>query len=380
MKNIQGRDGDTALMKSKRRKRALTIICIGIAVIAVGIGGFFAFTAYQINQIPKMKFEDMLAYTTKSNKKALVAVGIIQNGEASYTLYGENGTTLPQAEHIYEIGSLTKTFTVSLLYKAVSEGRISLDDNINKYLDLPVKDYYPTIRRLITHSSGYKGYYFETQMVSNFFRGRNDFYGISKTQLIERIGKIDLENRDCNFNYSNFGIAVVGAVLSEIYEEDYPTIINEYIAEEFGLENTKISDGSGDLGNYWDWAENDAYMPAGALTSTIEDMLKYAQLQMNEMPEYLSDTHETLAKVNATSESNAKMNIHMDSMGAAWIIDTGNNIIWHNGGTDDYNCYLGFDLNKQIAVVVLSDLSPNYRIPATVMGVKLLTDLQKGLK
>ena len=355
----------------------MTVICIIIAVIAVGIGGFFAFTSYQINQIPKMTFEDMLTYTTKNNENAIIAVGIIQNGEASYTLYGENGTTLSQTEHVYEIGSLTKTFTVSLLFKATSEGKVNLDDNIDQYLDLPEKDYYPTIRRLITHTSGYKGYYFETQMISNFFHGRSDFYGISKEQMIERIGKIDLEDRDYDFNYSNFGIAVVGAVLSEIYEEDYATIINDYITEELGLNNTKISDGSGDLGNYWDWSKNDAYMPAGALTSTIEDMLKYAQLQMNEMPEYLSDTHEVLAEVNATSGSNAKMNIHMDSIGAAWIIDTGNNIIWHNGGTDDYNCYLGFDLNKQIAVVVLSNLSPNYRIPATVMGVELLTDLQK---
>lgn len=129
--------------------------------------------------------------------------------------------------------------------------------------------------------------------------------------------------------------------------------------------------------NYWDWSENDAYMPAGALTSTINDMLKYAQLQMKEYPKYIADTHETLTEINATTESNAKMSIHMDSMGAAWIIDTENDIIWHNGGTGDYNCYLGFDLNKQITVVVLSNLPPNYRIPATVMGVKLLTDLQK---
>ncbi|MDR2519723.1 MAG: beta-lactamase family protein [Eubacteriaceae bacterium] len=364
------------LVQSKGRKRALTIICIGIAVAAVGIGGFFAFAAYQINQIPKMKFEDMLTYTTKNNKKALVAVGIIHNGEASYSLYGENGTALPQANHIYEIGSITKTFTASLLFKAVSEGKISLSDSIDKYLDLPIKDYYPTIRRIVTHTSGYKGYYFETQMVSNFFYGRNDFYGISKTQLLERNGKIDLEDRGYNFCYSNFGFAAVGAVLSEIYELDYPTMINNYITEEFGLRNTKISDGSGDLENYWDWAKNDAYMPAGALASTIEDMLKYAQLQINEKPEYLSDTHKALAEANAASASNAKMNIRMDSMGAAWIIDAENNIIWHNGGTDGYNCYLGFALNKQAAVVVLSNLSPGYRIPATVMGVKLLTDLQ----
>jgi CubicO group peptidase (beta-lactamase class C family) len=47
----------------------------------------------------------------------------------------------------------------------------------------------------------------------------------------------------------------------------------------------------------------------------------------------------------------------------------------HNGGTGDYNSYIGFDLSNQTAVVILSNLSPNFRIPATVMGIKLLVDL-----
>jgi CubicO group peptidase (beta-lactamase class C family) len=340
---------------------------------------FFAFIAYQVNQIPKMTFEDTLTYTTKNNEKAVIAVGIIQNRESSYMIYGKDGVVLPPAEHVFEIGSITKTFTASLLFKAIDEGKMDLDDSIDKYLDLPEKDYYPTIKRLITHTSGYKSHYFETQMVSNFFHGRNDFYGISRTQLIDRIGKVDLKNRDYGFRYSNFGIAVVGAILSEVYGEGCASLLNEYIAAELGLNDTKVSDSSGDLGHYWDWEENDAYMPAGALSSTIEDMLIYAQRQMDEMPEYLSGTHKTLANINATSRSNAKMNIHMDSAGAAWLMDASNHITWHNGGTGNYNSYLGFDLDNQVAVVVLANLSPNYRIPATVMGVKLLTELQEKL-
>jgi len=353
------------------------IIGIALAVVAVGVGGFFAFMTHQMNQIPKLSFEDMLAYVTKDNKKAIIVVGVIESGESSYTLYGENGTMLPTTEHIYEIGSLTKTFTASLLFKAIDEGKIHLDDPIDQYLDLPQKEYYPTIRRLVTHTSGYNGFYFETQMISNFFRGKNDFYGIPKAQLIERIGKVSLQDKDYDYKYSNFGIAVVGAVLSEIYGETYTSLMNEYIAATLGLHNTRISDGSGDLEHYWDWEKDDAYMPAGALTSTIEDMLQYAQLQMNETPKHLSGTHKVLAEVNATSGNHAKMNIHMDSSGAAWIIDIHNHIIWHNGGTGNFNCYLGFDPNQKIAVVILSNLAPNYRIPATVMGIKLLTDMQR---
>jgi CubicO group peptidase (beta-lactamase class C family) len=84
-----------------------------------------------------------------------------------------------------------------------------------------------------------------------------------------------------------------------------------------------------------------------------------------------------LAEVNASTEANKTLGIHIDEIGMAWIIDNESNIIWHNGGTDDYNSYLGFDPESDTAVVVLSNLSPDYRIPATVLGVKALNEVRK---
>jgi CubicO group peptidase (beta-lactamase class C family) len=264
-----------------------------------------------------------------------------------------------------------------MLFKALSEGKVSLDDSIDKYIDLPDKEYYPTIKRILTHTSGYNGLYFEADMVSSFFKGKNYFNGISKVHTIKRIGNINLNNKDYAFKYANFGYAVLGAVLFEIYGEEYTQLVNDYIKTDLGLYNTQVSDGKGDLGRYWAWDENDAYISAGALTSSIGDMMKYAQIQMNNEPAYISGTHDVLAKINATTPNRAKLNVRMDSIGAAWIIDDSNDIIWHSGGTTNYNSYLGFDPNRKIAVAVLTNLSPNYRIPAAVIGVKLLMDLQK---
>lgn len=364
-------------MKTKKPKRIVIILLIVFVIVAIGFSAYITYSSHRMNQLVDMTFEEMLDYTTSNNDKAVITVGIIQNGEASYTVYGINGTILPQAEHVYEIGSLTKTFTAALIYKAIYEGRIALDDSIDKFLDLPKKEYYPTIRRLVTHTSGYESHYFEPQMISNFLRGRNDFYGISGEQITDRIRRINLEDREYDFNYSNFGYAVIGLVLAEVYGDDYTSVMNRFIAAELGLHDTKVSDSIGDLGSYWDWQGNDAYIPAGALTSTIEDMLIYAGLQLGKSPEYIADTHEALAEINATTPLYADMNIRMDSIGVSWMIDDVNNIAWHNGGTDDYNCYLGFDYDKQIAVVILSNLPPDYRIPATMMGARLLIDLQE---
>ena len=137
---------------------------------------------------------------------------------------------------------------------------------------------------------------------------------------------------------------------------------------------TKISVRDGDLAHYWDWQENDAYLSAVAVTSNINDMLRYAQMQLNSDSPF-EQCHQSLAVINASSESYQMMGIHMDEIGMAWIIDKENGFVWYNGGTGHYNSYLGIHPETGAAVVILSNLSPNDRIPATVLGIKRLAEL-----
>lgn len=365
------------MKKLKKSRKKIWIGLFSVVIIAsLGFGSYLAYGSYKLEKLAKMSSSDMIEYTTNDVQDALLTVGIIQNGKMSFTVYGENGTILEPKEYTYEIGSITKTFTTALLCKAISENKIQLDDPINKYLHLPQKDYYPTLKGLVTHSSGYKKYYFERPMISNFLNGRNDYYGITKEMLVRRIGLVDLKDKDYKFSYSNFGLSIVGAVLEKVYAEDYTSLMNNYIQNDLGLENTRISNGIGDLANYWEWSEADAYLPAGALLSDVSDMLAYAEIQLHENPTYMSLAHQSLAVIHATSKVNKKMGINLDEIGIGWIIDKENNIIWHNGATGNFNSYIGFDKDKQIAVVVLSNLPAKHRIPATVIGIEILTTLQ----
>jgi CubicO group peptidase (beta-lactamase class C family) len=369
----------------RNRKRFWIILGALFVVVALGVGGFLAYLNHQMSRIPQMTFAQMLAYTTGSNESARITVGIIQDGQASFTVYGMNGSVLPAEEYVYEIGSITKTFTAGLLFRAIAEGNISLDDSIDQHLNLPAGRYYPTLRRLITHTSGYQGYYFERPMIGNFLARRNSFYRIDEGMLLNRIGNIRLTDRDYPFVYSNFGIAVVGAVLAEVYGMDFTTIMNQYVLENLGLENTRIitsvSGATARNANtfrantFWDWAPGDAYLAAGGLQSTIGDMLKYAQALLEHEDTFLAQTLVPLAEIDGNSTRNIAMNIRMDRVGTAWMIDDVNHIIWHNGATDNSNSYLGIDPANQTAVVILSNLPPNYRIPATVMGANLLQTL-----
>ena len=142
-----------------------------------------------MGKIPGLTFKEALEYTTKNNPDAVITVGIIKGGQISYKVYGENGKELPAELHTYEIGSLTKTFTAALINKAITSGEIKIDDTIDNYLPLPAGNEYPTIKELLTHTSGYKAYYFERPMIANYFNRRNDFYGITKEMVLGKAGE-----------------------------------------------------------------------------------------------------------------------------------------------------------------------------------------------
>ena len=359
-------------MKRQINKGKLTmIILIIIIAIAVIIASIIAFGKYQMSLIPKMSSEEILDYTLKDNDNGVITVGIIKDGSASYTVYGKDGKQLENALHTYEIGSLTKTVTASLVNKAVLEGKIDIDSSLDKYIELPPKEHYPTIRELLTHTSGYKPYYLEGPMIKYHFSKDNDFYGVGDSDIIKRLEKVNIAQKEYAFNYSNFGYAVLGLVLEKVYATEYTTLVNDYLHDQLGMKNTKIS--LGELENSWEWQPGDTYLAAGGLTSDIEDMLLYAQLQLDEQGIW-ENAHTPLKSFDANTDSYKALGIRFDGTAYGWINDEESSIVWHNGATSNYNAYLGFSTEADTAVVVLSNLSPNYKIPATVLGRKMLEE------
>ncbi len=370
--------------KENKKKIIISGIIIFISIAAI-FGGYVLYGMNKLEKLSRMSFEDMLEFTTKDKKNAVISVGILKDGEITYKIYGENGKLIDSLDYIYEIGSITKTFTASLLCKAMSEDKIKLENTIDEFMNLPENAHYPTIKELATHTSGYKGYYFEKPMIANYFFRDNDFFGITDSIILRRLGKINLDKREYEFNYSNFGFATLGIVLESVYKNDFHNIMNKYVSEDLGMYDTRLSEISDNAKSnfgyyfddeYWEWSKGDAYLSAGGLLSTIGDMTKYLQIQMDESINYFDMAHEILIDADATTSTYEKMGIRIDSVGMGWMIDTKENIIWHNGATGNFNSYIGFDKQRGVGVVVLSNLPPRFRIPATVMGVKLLKSFE----
>ena len=372
---ISVKNSDSGNSLSETRKNSIiTVIATLLSFVLVitgTFGGIILNGQSNLAKLDNMSAKEMIDFCLDKDSK--ISIAVIENGTVSYHTFGYRGEESELYD--FEIGSISKTFVGLLCSKAIDENKLNITDSISKYIDLDNSKYYPTVGRLLTHTSGYEAYYFESRMIGNkLARTTNDFYGISKNQILNKVKSISLEDKDYPFEYSNFGISVLGLVLENIYNDSFTNLMNNYILNELKLPNTKVAKQSGNLYGYWKWKDNDGYIPAGSIISNIEDMASYLNILLSDELEYSSNTYAKIKNISANNATYEKMNIHLDSVGMTWILDDKNDVVWHNGATTNFNSYIGFRKDKKKGVVILSNLNPNDKISMTVIGAKILTN------
>ena len=364
-------------LKCKKRTAILSLFIILIAIITVVATRIL--NIQKATKVAKMNSIETVKDYCSNKNNIVLSIGIINGGKSDYIVYGKNGTILPKEKHSYEIGSITKTFTTSLLCKAINEGKINLNDSISKYIKLNDGQYYPTIKQLATHTSGYGDVPFSVRLKSirSSITDHNNFFsGYNSQSLINDIEKEKLSDKEYKWEYSNFGMSVLGNVLTHVYKSDYKTLVENYAQKELELTNTHVGISKGDLNGYtagnkvvnWEWKDNDAFLPAGSLVSNIGDMLKYTNIQISGEKKYLALGYEKYARTSDTQYD----------IGLGWILDTKNNIIWHNGETYGFNSFIGFDRKHKIGIIVMANNAGQADNNSTIIGLKLLKELQNG--
>ncbi len=355
-------------------------VILGAAVLPLAIAGiWYALALHSTHELltrtAGMSFDELPGEALAGKKDACVTVGVLKDGQMSYEVYGEDGESLENEEYRYEIGSITKTMAAGLIARAVPEEKLRLTDTIDSYLELPDGKVYPSIEALLTHTSGLDdAEYYEWSMLPYVFRHEeNLFREIGGETILEEYRNTELEaGKAYGSNYSNYGFALL--VLEEVYGTDYTSLLNAYLVDGLALEEAYVSNGDADFDGNWQWADGNAYIPAGAAVSDITDMLLYAQAQLGSNPA-LTLCHQPLTQVNTLDKWARMVGLCVDEVGMTWMIDTEHKIVWHNGGTGMHSSYLGFCPEKNTAVVVLSNLSQDEDIPATTIGFKKLLEV-----
>lgn len=288
---------------------------------------------------------------TKEKSNCKITIGISENGNKKYYTHTRSGEIAPLTNALYEIGSLTKVFTTSLLCKNLAAGVISLNDTVDKYIsDLPGFLYYPTIQQLATHTAGYGVPEAALGFVGDG-RKKNPFLMCDYEYMIEKVIEFAKKTINSEWEYSNFGFSVLGYILGIVNGGSYYQVMKNFIERDLNISGMQYGldfsssihgfDGEEDCGN-WLWTENCPYAPAGFLHASVVDLLKFTDSHLYNRIPYLHDSHQIQVKIDEQT-----------CMGLGWLLDLEDNMIWHNGGTGRFNSFAGFHVKSQTAVVVL---------------------------
>ena len=317
-------------------------------------------------------------FSTKTNKLIKKAtankphmkftVGILHKGETSYKLFDSSGE-IPYESHPYEMGSIGKTFTTSLFAKYVQEGKMRLDDSIAAYIpELDGNRYHPTLKRLATHTAGYpERYPIDTwgelfSIVGKQLRSKPiniaEYITMDRQKMIDLAKGRKLQDKDYKWEYSNFGISLLGQAVSQAADKPFLALMREFISQDLALSNTFVGTNHKNLVTgydfkhreveHWPVDEGEYIIPAGAgMVSNAEDLLQFANMHMEEHLGYLGLTHVWYDVKSKHS-----------NMGLGWWIDAKNpDMFFHGGNTGGFASMLAFDKKKKTAVVILANVN-----------------------
>ena len=356
-------------MKTVAARLAFRIALL-LAMCVAQAGQLHAQHSPQAQQAPQAPSDSAIRAILKERVDAGrfsgIAVGIVPRGGVRRVVtYGPNAGVQPFDGHsVFEIGSITKTFTSAILADMVKKGEVKLDDPVEQYLPtgtkIPERDGKKiTLLDLATHSSGLP------RMPDNMKPKdpENPYADYTPQQMYAFLGGYTLPRGvGEKYEYSNLAVGLLGQALSRRAGTDYETLVTTRILKPLGMNDTRITlnasmqsrlapghTETGKPAKNWDLP---TFAGAGALRSTVSDMLTYIAANADSTSEPLGAT---LAMTHSERRFGGSANV---TMGLNWHrlrSPAGRVYIWHNGGTGGYRTFTGYDEQTGLGVVVLSN-------------------------
>ncbi len=267
---------------------------------------------------------------------------------------------------LYEIGSVTKVFTALALARLVVAGTVRLDEPLADLLPAGARVPGPiTLRQLATHTAGLPR--LPTGMLRDalLHPSRPDPYaGCSTGMLLEALARTKLKAP--KFRYSNFGAGLLGLALAHRAGLTYEALIDREIGAPLGLRDTAITvdparlrqghNARGKPVAAWHLAD---LAGAGGLRSTAADLVTFLRAQLAGTDPAIRLSREVEHRINPFAW------VHLGWMGRRLHDKQGGHLqIWHNGGTGGFVSFVGFDPEKQVGVIVLSNTQRSVDRPA----------------
>lgn len=290
-----------------------------------------------------------------------IVVAVIDGDHTAFYVYGPSGAD----EHtLFEIGSVSKTFTSALLAEMVGRGDVSLETTLGETLaDLTMAPEMQaiTLLDLSTHTSGLPRLPNNIDLESD---PGNPYAGYDEAALLEYLSQATPGAR--NWAYSNLGAGLLGYLLGQTHGGGYEAAVTERVLTPLGMKETaivltpdlekRLTRGHDLLGRpvpHWDLP---TLAGAGALRSTAHDMTRYLRANMGQLETSLDQA------LRASHQMQRASGIPDFPMGLGWFVTPDGEMAWHNGGTGGFYTFVGFHKERGVGVVWLSNAAM-WRIP-----------------
>ncbi len=317
--------------------------------------------------------------SSNSSIPAAIVVGVISPNGTQVSAYGNISKANPtpvDGNTVFDIASVSKTFVATVLADLVNEGVVKLSDPLEMYLpsNVTVPSYNGnkiTLGDLATHSSGLP-YQPSGWIVNKHYTTPQVYEFLSNSTFEDEPGTVA--------KYSNLGMGMVGHALSLKMGVTLEQLIEDRIFKVLGMNSSAIAMNATGISipenikpilAVGHMAGNESelmFLPeavqgAGAIYSTVNDLLKYVSSNLG-----LIDT-----KINPAMEETHSIRYPFYELqvpfpdpsgnestpyayeGLSWFSTTnlGTQVVWHNGGINGYSSFVGFNPDKQIGLVIL---------------------------
>jgi CubicO group peptidase (beta-lactamase class C family) len=307
-----------------------------------------------------------------NKSKAAIVVGFVDpNGTRTFSFGNmSKAHNIPVNENtLFDIGSITKTFTTLLLADMAKQGIVNLTDPIEKYLPATVKvpqfnGHTITLEDLATHTSGLPEWP-SNIWLNNKVGTFNPQY--NATLLYQALSNFKLTREPGSmFQYSSFGIALLGHILSlKAGGIPYPQLVKDRILNVLGMNDTKITLSQNEINNRFPvghMSGKEISTPtiptiiadAGAFRSTAPDMLKYVSANLGFLHTKLDDAIQLQHLIRHSGIPGNPAN-YSGYIALDWRVLTnfGTMTLSHSGAINGWNANVAFTPTKQIGVVAL---------------------------
>lgn len=289
-----------------------------------------------------------------------VVIGVVDGSGSAVYGFGKVGVDAPDGQTVFEIGSVTKTFTALLLANAVQAGTVKLNDPVATLLPTYVIPEFAgkpiTLLDLATHTS----------CLPDIIDGFDGNFSVNP--LAQGVGELKnflaTYRLPCapgsTFAYSSVGYGLLAQALTVQAKTSYADMVARQITTPLGMPSTGIKltpamqsrlapghHADGSVAPVWDF---NALAGAGALRSTAQDLLRYVQAHMRAA---VSDA----APYALVQRPQRSTSIDQTQVGFTWRIKPfhGRTVVWHQGSTGGYASFVGFTSDGQRGVVVLTN-------------------------